>query len=67
MSDTRFRSLPADAFPFTVEFMAGAVVLETVTVSGPGVLNVPKHAMATHVRVTYATGETVTAPCEHPQ
>lgn len=43
MDDFAFRDLPADAFPFTVEFIARNTgeVVHSIHVDGPGALVVP--------------------------
>jgi hypothetical protein len=66
-----FSSLPADAFPFTVEFISHDTgqVVHTIDVPEPGVLRVPplrdehgpvwariSYANGTVVEVEYATG-----------
>lgn len=62
-----YASLPADHYPFRVEFIAartGAVVHE-IRVSGPGAIQVPglrdQHGPIA-VRVTYADGAVVNLP-----
>lgn len=59
---TAWHSLPAEVFPFTVEYLAGATLLDTLVVPGPGAVDLPQHARTTHVRVTFATGEVITTP-----
>lgn len=68
MTNTAAHSLPADAFPFTVEAidLAGEVVWSQV-VSGPGALEVPPLAAQygpVSIRIAYADGNVVHAPPE---
>lgn len=61
MKTTAFRDLPADAYPFKIEFydLAGTVV-HVIEVPGPGVTEIPglaKDHGPVGVRITLATGE----------
>jgi len=59
---TAFHDLPAEAFPFTVEFfrVSDRVVMHTVIVHDAGLLRVPSNAELggepVGVRTTYADG-----------
>lgn len=61
---TAFRDLPADAYPFTVEYLnAKGVVVRTEYVEGPGMMEVPPlHNLfgPISVRITFANGDTHT-------
>jgi hypothetical protein len=60
---TKFRDLPADAYPFRIEATGqeSGETLWTEDVLGPGVLQVPPlvkmHGEPVTIRVTFATGE----------
>jgi hypothetical protein len=61
--------LPAWSYPFRIEFLnAARDVVESIEVTGPGVLNVPALAEVhgpVSVRVTYGDGSVV--ECEPPR
>jgi len=62
MDNVTFRDLPADRFPFVVEYwLPSGEVVHRTEVTGPGVLEVPGlgHLGPVGVRVSYATGEVV--------
>ena len=59
-----FISLPADAYPFTIEFLAVTTgeVVYTITVAGPGAVLVPALRASygpVRARMTYADGTVV--------
>lgn len=63
--DTAFSDLDPRCFPFTIEFLAGDLVVHQIVVESPGVIKVPGLSSQwgpVAVRVTYATGEVITEP-----
>lgn len=61
---TAFSDLPASAFPFTVEFhkrppAGSSDPVHVITVTGPGVVEIPALGWPTWVRIRYANGRTV--------
>lgn len=59
--ETAFHDLPAESFPFKIEFMDGAgTIVHTIVVRGPGAVHIPGLAEKygpVSVRITYPNGE----------
>lgn len=55
-----FADLPRDAFPLTITYINAETneTMETVTVEGPGALNVPARGVPTDVYIEFGNGET---------
>lgn len=55
-----FADLPRNAFPLTITYINANTneAMESVTVEGPGALNVPARGVPTDVRIEFGNGET---------